>query len=237
MSVIQAHMSALAAHHPIRDWLIALAVAAGLNIGLFSFMPGLIKPVPKLPDTLETLQQVRVIRVNRAELPPPKKEPERMIQHRPRQQKADRTITPMKISTQPVMAAPKFALGNPVLPKADLHINAPFLDHLDLEVPALKSSYDIGELDHGLTALSRTQPVYPFKAKRRGIEGYVTVEFIVSPQGLVQDITIIKSEPEKTFDIAVTNCLKLWRFSPPTIEGIPVCARARTTIRFKLKDS
>ena len=227
----------LKAGHPVRDWLVAVAAAAGLNIGLFSFMPGLIQSTPEAPDPLSSLHQVRVIRVKQAEPPPKKREPEPVIRHRPVKQKADQAADPMKTCPKPVMAAPKLDLGNPVLPEADLHINAPLLDDLDLEVPELKSSYEAGELDHGLTALSRIQPMYPFKAKQRGIEGHVTVAFTVSPQGMVQDIAIVRAEPEKTFDSAVMNSLKLWRFSPPTVEGIPVAARARTTIRFKLKDN
>ncbi len=237
MSFVQEHIVSLRGRQNLCDWMIALAVAASLNIALFSFMPGLIQSIPKAPDASAPLQQVRVIRVKRAELPPKRKEPERVIEHRPKQQKAVQKINPMKVFPRPVMAAPNLTLGNPVLPKADLHINAPFVDELDFEVPKLKSSYEIGELDYGLTALSRVQPIYPFKAKRRGIEGYVTVEFIISPQGMVQDFTIIKSDPENTFDQAVMNCLKLWRFRPPMVEGIPVSARARTTIRFKLEDS
>ncbi|MCG8684095.1 MAG: TonB family protein [Desulfobacterales bacterium] len=235
MSTGQAHMASVKIHHAMRDWLIALVVASGLNIALFSFMPGLIQSIPKASEVSEPLQHVRVIRVKRAESPPRKKEPERIIQHKPKQQKADQTINPMKNYPKPMLAAPNLTLGNPVLPKADLHINAPLLDDLDLKVPSLKSSYEVGELDYGLTTLSRVQPIYPFKAKRRGIEGYVTVEFIVSPQGMVQDITIIKADPKNTFDQAVTNCLKLWRFRPPMVEGIPVSAKARTTIRFKLE--
>jgi len=227
----------LSVHGKPKDWLIAAALAAALNIGLFGIMPGLVQSVPQPPELSSPLHQVRVVRAKPKEQPIQKKAPEPVVQSRPKQTRTKQNSAPKAVPSLPRPALLVPDLGSPVLPQARLAINAPLLDRLDLEVPALKSSYEIGELDNGLTPLSTIAPDYPFRAKRRGIEGAVTVEFLVSPQGTVHEVTILDATPEKVFDRAVENALRLWRFQPPTVEGVPVAARARTTIRFKLEDS
>ena len=110
----------------------------------------------------------------------------------------------------------------------------PDLEHFSLDTPVMKGEYSLGELDAPLTPLVKVPPLYPIRAKRRGIEGSVTVEFIVTKQGRVEQIRIIEAIPETVFNKSVTTCLAQWKFKPGTVEGIPVNTLARTTIRFKL---
>ena len=112
----------------------------------------------------------------------------------------------------------------------------PGLEHFSMDAPILKAHYAMGELDSPLTPLVKIPPIYPMLATRRGIEGYVTVEFLVTKKGLVQQIRILDSRPEHVFDKSVTNCVSQWKFKPGTIEGIPVATLAQTTIRFKLEN-
>lgn len=110
----------------------------------------------------------------------------------------------------------------------------PGLEHFSI-APILKAHYTMGELDFPLTPLVKIPPIYPMLATRRGIEGYVTVSFLVTKKGLVQQIRIVDSRPKHVFDKSVTNCVSQWKFKPGTIEGIPVATLAQTTIRFKLE--
>jgi protein TonB len=99
----------------------------------------------------------------------------------------------------------------------------------------LNGLFEIGEIDGPLTALTRTPPLYPYRAKRMGIEGWVKVRFIVNENGRTEDIRIIEARPEDTFDKSVLQCVSSWRFKPGTVEGIPVKTMVSTTIRFKLE--
>ncbi|MGM0404242.1 MAG: energy transducer TonB, partial [Thermodesulfobacteriota bacterium] len=85
-----------------------------------------------------------------------------------------------------------------------------------------------------LTAVSRMPPVYPMNAKRRNIEGWVRVRFIVDKEGTVEDIEILEEKPPGVFDRAVIDCVSGWRFNPGTVGGVPVRTVAETTIRFEL---
>ncbi len=93
----------------------------------------------------------------------------------------------------------------------------------------------LAELDSPLVPLVKIPPVYPLRAIRRGIEGVVDVEFIITKKGRIEQPKIIKALPEKIFDQSVLNCVSRWKFKPGTVEGIPVNTRASTTIRFKLE--
>ncbi|WP_245321335.1 TonB family protein [Pseudoalteromonas sp. KS88] len=56
------------------------------------------------------------------------------------------------------------------------------------------------------------EPNYPEHAYKNGIEGWVWLEFDIDESGAVTDITIIDSNPEKTFDKAIINAVKRWHY-------------------------
>ena len=63
----------------------------------------------------------------------------------------------------------------------------------------------------------RTQvaaPEYPRGAERRGIEGYAVVEYTVTPEGTVTDVTVVEAEPEGVFDRAVERAIEGWSYAP-----------------------
>ena len=46
-------------------------------------------------------------------------------------------------------------------------------------------------------ALKRLAPEYPSGARRKGIEGYVTLSLLVSESGRVQDVVVVESYPRR----------------------------------------
>ena len=67
-----------------------------------------------------------------------------------------------------------------------------------------------------------------------GIQGWVKVRFIVTEQGTVNDISVIEAKPKNIFEHSVIRSLSSWRFTPGTVQGIPVKTLVKTTIRFEL---
>lgn len=208
-------------------WLWAALAAAGINTVLFMLMPHLLHSAPAKPlfDTL--LPQVQIVRLKRPDTPVDRKPPlppESREQHRPPQPKLNqlslhRPKWPFEINAR--LPAGPDALA---LPPVDAHLQNMGLDDL----------FGVGDLDQPLTPLTRMPPVYPLGAKRRGIEGYVTVRFVVNEQGTVERITVIASQPPDTFDGSVMRCMNGWRFQPGTVDGHPVRVWAETTIHFEL---
>ncbi len=219
--------------HQWVGWGIAIALSILLNLFLFGIMPGTIQGIPDKPDDSELLNAIPVVRVKRPETPPKKKE---LVEPEKKPEKIVKAKRPLHVSNpKPVVQKPKLPFElNTKLPPTATSLDMPPLEHFSLNAPGLKGQYNADELDSPLTPLAQVPPVYPHRATRRGIEGWVTVQFVVTKTGTVEDIKIVEAEPETIFNQSVINCLKQWKFKPGTVEGVPVPALARTTIRFQL---
>lgn len=73
-----------------------------------------------------------------------------------------------------------------------------------------------------LVPLYVVQPVYPFKAVMKEIEGYVLVSFGVRQDGSVVNPVIIESDPGTLFDEAALSAVSKFRFQPRMMAGDPV---------------
>ena len=94
--------------------------------------------------------------------------------------------------------------------------------------------YRVSEVDREPLSTTRMEPVYPFLARRRGIEGSVNLRFFVTRQGRVEGVEIIKAEPPGYFEKAVRETVSGWRFHPGMVDGTQVKTLVETTIVFKL---
>lgn len=85
-----------------------------------------------------------------------------------------------------------------------------------------------------LNTISRISPVYPKRAASKGITGWASVEFTVSPQGDVVEANLIESSND-LFDRAALEAIKKWRFEPYLQEGraVPV----KSGVRFSFEPS
>lgn len=95
--------------------------------------------------------------------------------------------------------------------------------------------YNAGQLDEPLAAIAKAPPIYPPAAKRRSIEGWIKVKFLIDEQGQVGRISVLDAAPEGVFDQAVLRCISGWRFKPGTKDGVAVKALVEQTITFKLE--
>jgi len=86
------------------------------------------------------------------------------------------------------------------------------------------------------TILSQVPPYYPPHAQRKKIEGKVTIQFIVTAKGEVDEssIKIISSTPEGVFDAAVIHAIMRWRFHPLVIDGQAVDSLTEQELEFSL---
>ncbi|MHC4201606.1 MAG: energy transducer TonB [Planctomycetota bacterium] len=96
--------------------------------------------------------------------------------------------------------------------------------------------FDLAEVDRRPRPTVRMKPLYPMRARERGIEGIVRLRFVVGADGSVRDVEVVSSEPEGVFDRAAKAAAARWRFAPAVKDGQPVAARVRTAVRFRLED-
>ncbi len=87
-----------------------------------------------------------------------------------------------------------------------------------------------------LKRVREVPPIYPRDAQRAGTEGWVQVEFTITPDGSTRDLQVLDSAPKEVFDKAALDSVSKWRFEPIRKNGAPVAQRAMLQVRFVLND-
>lgn len=101
--------------------------------------------------------------------------------------------------------------------------------------PPAPTRFNLNEVDRHPEAVSNMPPVYPFQARRSGVEGQVRIRFLVDAAGAVQELRIVEAQPEGIFERAVEQTIPRWRFKPGQKDGRTVETWVETTIRFQLE--
>jgi TonB family protein len=83
--------------------------------------------------------------------------------------------------------------------------------------------------------LRQTRPSYPAEAKQAGISGTVVVEGMITPTGAVHDVRSLSGPP--VLADAVVEAVSRWQYSPVVVDGNPVAARTKVTVKFELPGS
>jgi len=92
-----------------------------------------------------------------------------------------------------------------------------------------------GSGERDVLPLVRVDPDYPERAKQQRIEGWVDVEFTISPAGTVKDPRVIAAQPPTVFDKATLSAIRRWRYSPRLENGVAVAqVGLQVRIRFEL---
>ncbi len=98
------------------------------------------------------------------------------------------------------------------------------------------TSLSAGGADTDVVPLVRVDPEYPPRARQQGLEGWVDIEFTISPVGTVQDARVIGSQPTFVFDRAALKAVRRWRYNPRVENGVAVArAGVKVRLRFELK--
>ena len=94
-----------------------------------------------------------------------------------------------------------------------------------------------GGSDRDVIPLVRVNPDYPQRALRRNIEGWVVVQFTITPAGTVKDPKVVDADPKGLFEEAALKAIARWRYNPKVVEGQAVeRVGVQTLIRFELED-
>ncbi len=67
--------------------------------------------------------------------------------------------------------------------------------------------------------LKVANPEYPRRARDRGIEGFVELEYTVTTEGKVDDIRILDASPKGVFDRAAMKAIQDYIFEPCSDQG------------------
>jgi protein TonB len=199
---------------PVRP-LFAAICGALTAFGLFWVMQALISVDYKLKEG-GTKLSVDFVRLKRDIAPETKKrEP-------PKREKPEQQPAPPQMNVAKNMN-PADAVGE-IVPIVDT----------GMELEKATSLGAGGGGDSGITPLVRIEPEYPPRAKEQGIEGWVELEFTISPVGTVEDAVVTRAKPRYVFDQAALRAVRKWRYSPRTEGGVAV-ARPGVQVRLRFE--
>jgi protein TonB len=197
-----------------------------LNLVVFLLLPYLLQG----EKALSRSQDVETVRVVRVVTPPPQrqlaeKKPPQQVVHKQRvvQNKVHMPTPPLKLNIT----------LQPELSNIAGQVQMPQVQVANLE--PLPTIFDSADLDKPLTPLAQSPFIYPLRAKRLGIEGWVKIKLLVSQQGEVEQVHILEAQPPDVFEHTVERGVRLWRFTPGTVDGRPVRSWVITTVRFELE--
>ncbi len=110
-----------------------------------------------------------------------------------------------------------------------------------VSAPDIGRDVDIGGRDGFFSdgeymPIVQVAPQYPRRAQQRGLEGWVTLEFVVTRQGTVRDPVVIDSS-SSIFERAAIEAVQRFRYRPRVIDGEPVdVPGVQFRITFELED-
>ncbi len=91
--------------------------------------------------------------------------------------------------------------------------------------------------DADILPLVRIEPRYPARALIREVEGWVLLEFSISPAGTVVNPFIVDSEPPRMFDRAALRAVARWKYKPKVEDGVAVTRTGvQVVLTFKIID-
>jgi TonB family protein len=77
-------------------------------------------------------------------------------------------------------------------------------------------------------------PVYPPEAKAAGIQGVVILEAVISADGKVQDVRVLRGQAILT-EPAIA-AVRQWEYTPSSLNGVPVAVIMTVTVNFSLSN-
>ena len=81
--------------------------------------------------------------------------------------------------------------------------------------------------------LKHVSPIYPDIAVRANVRGAVVLECVISPQGRVTAVKVVRGIP--LLDDAAIAAVKQWVFTPTLKDGVPVAVILPVTVEFRLQ--
>lgn len=80
--------------------------------------------------------------------------------------------------------------------------------------------------------LHHVPPTYPTVARAARVSGVVILEATIARDGSVKDARILRSNA--MFDQAAIDAVRQWRYTTPTLNGVPVDVTMTVTVRFTM---
>lgn len=163
---------------------------------------------------------------------PPDPEKERRLKERKPKKAIKKKKAKQQRLSKPKLDLPKFefALGGDL--GGGIQISA--APRQDFRAVLARTAFTLAEVDQPPRVIRKIDPLYPFAAKRKNIEGKVVLRFIVTKDGRVLEPSIVRAEPPGVFDNSALKAILRWRFRPAVKDGRDVDVIVIAPLRFEL---
>lgn len=202
----------------------AVTFSVGFTALLFGFIP-FAHQINKPQRTLE------LRKVSAADLPPPVEDtpppPPPVEEQKPPEAPAEPQLTESQPQI-PLSADLDVALGSggALVGFGEVH-------SLTAAAAVKEETFDVSDLEKRPEATSQVAPAYPAELRKARVEGSVTLVFVLSEEGHVQDPRVEhSSRPE--FEKPALDAIRKWRFSPGMKDGKAVRTYIRLPMRFRV---
>ncbi len=219
MTAGRASLSRAAASRAWRWATASVLAAVAINAGLF-WLVSLLAAEQSLPQDLIDPVPVSMVTLPPENPPPPERTPP-----------PPKLDPPRQVDFQPDLQRPS--------PVGALDLDAGLRVNLgDLRLESLQGEFVFGEaeLDAQPRPVSTLPPVYPYRARQRGLEGWVRLKFLVRVDGTVGQVEVLDAQPAGLFEEAVLATVPRWKYEPGRIDGRAVNSWVLKVVRFDLDD-
>lgn len=215
---------------------IGIILALIVNFGLFMLMQHMTSSQDIDKRVTEDIRLLDFVRLKREQTEPETKQRELPKKPPPPKEPPPPPKTPTPQTNKPKAPTPKLDV-----PQIDVPMNitgGPYLGDFAAapKTPAAPAPAAVAGpvIDNEVVPLVRIPPKYPRVAARRGIEGVVTVRFIITKDGTVRDPEVVDAKPANVFNDEALAAILRWKFKPKLVDGQPVERQATQEIEFKL---
>ena len=195
----------------------AIALACLVTFGLFWAMQALIGVTGELKEGGKppSIDFVRLRKDNTPEIK--KREP-------PKREKPEQPPPPPDMSMAKSNYNPGDALG----------AIAPMVDGSDALAGGIGAG---GGADRDVVPLVRIEPDYPIRARQRGIEGWVALQFTIGRSGAVKDPMVVDAYPTSVFNRAALQAVQKWKYNPKIENGSAIeRPGVKVVLEFSMED-
>ncbi len=139
-------------------------------------------------------------------------------------------VPPRREIDMPAIDRPR--LSKPDVPRVAMRVRPVVALEIELRPGALPK---MQAADGDLLPIVKIPPRFPVVAARRGIEGYVLIEYTVTRTGSVSDVVVVESSSE-VFEQPALDAVSKFKYKPRVVDGRAVPVRGvRTRMRFVLE--
>lgn len=104
------------------------------------------------------------------------------------------------------------------------------------DMGASLDTFDVSELEKRPEVVAQVAPTYPAELRKAKIEGSVTLVFLLSEEGRVEDPRV-ENSTRTEFEKPALEAVRRWRFRPGMKDGQPVKTHMRLPLRFRVSSS